>query len=232
MSDVPQTPDGAVETAQAAVEQSNPTPPWGDDFNAERAWKLVEDLRDDKEKLSSKASRYETDLDAFRELAEKHGFEIPDGDDEYDGFEADYGAASTDEEPYEDPYDSRLTRLEQWEQEQRLRADLDGLSAHVDELASEANLELSDEMKDLAMRLAVQDPQKIGPQQTQEAFKTFLGVLQGYGERYKDEYLKSKRADPGPQPGTAGEQKFDPKSPNADQERQARIAARLTALGE
>lgn len=42
-------------------------PPWGEDFDAEKAWKLVENLRADKEKL---ASRQVLDDDAKRKLVE------------------------------------------------------------------------------------------------------------------------------------------------------------------
>jgi hypothetical protein len=43
------------------------TPPWGDDFDAEKAWNLVQNLRADKEKL---AQRPVLDEDAKRKLAE------------------------------------------------------------------------------------------------------------------------------------------------------------------
>lgn len=43
------------------------TPPWGDDFDAEKAWNLVQNLRSDKEKL---AARPVLDDDAKRKLGE------------------------------------------------------------------------------------------------------------------------------------------------------------------
>jgi hypothetical protein len=44
-----------------------PAPPWGDDFDAEKAWNLVQNLRADKEKL---AQRPVLDDDARRKLSE------------------------------------------------------------------------------------------------------------------------------------------------------------------
>jgi hypothetical protein len=44
-----------------------PAPPWGEDFDAEKAWNLIQNLRSDKEKL---AQRPVLDDDARRKLAE------------------------------------------------------------------------------------------------------------------------------------------------------------------
>ena len=55
-------PDASA-TQQPAAE----TPPWGDDFNAEKAWNLVQNLRSDKEKL---AAREVLTDDAKAKLAE------------------------------------------------------------------------------------------------------------------------------------------------------------------
>ena len=50
------TPDAApAATPNVAPE----TPPWGEDFNAERAWTLVQNLRADKDKLSGKVGEFE-----------------------------------------------------------------------------------------------------------------------------------------------------------------------------
>lgn len=40
--------------ATPAVPAAAPAPPWGADFDQERAWKLVQDLRADKEKLAAR----------------------------------------------------------------------------------------------------------------------------------------------------------------------------------
>jgi hypothetical protein len=52
---------------QEQGQQQQPAPPWGDDFDAEKAWNLVQNLRADKEKL---ASRPVLDDDSKRKLAE------------------------------------------------------------------------------------------------------------------------------------------------------------------
>jgi hypothetical protein len=49
-------PDAPASTAPTAPAE---TPPWGDNFDASRAWSLIQGLRTDKEKLSGKVSTFE-----------------------------------------------------------------------------------------------------------------------------------------------------------------------------
>lgn len=69
----------AASTAPAATTEA---PPWGDDFDAGRAWTLVQNLRADKDKLSGKVTDFEkaaqaqadkekTDLQRATERAER-----------------------------------------------------------------------------------------------------------------------------------------------------------------
>ena len=51
----------------SAEGQQQPTPPWGDDFDPEKAWKLIQNLRDDNGKLKE---RPVLDEDAKRKVAE------------------------------------------------------------------------------------------------------------------------------------------------------------------
>jgi hypothetical protein len=59
----PAAPDAtsAPDPAAASTAPTAPaeTPPWGDDFNADRAWSLIKGLRGDKEKLTGKVSEFE-----------------------------------------------------------------------------------------------------------------------------------------------------------------------------
>jgi hypothetical protein len=48
----PQNP--AVPAQAAPTAPADPAPPWGADFDPERAWKLVQDLRTDKERLAAR----------------------------------------------------------------------------------------------------------------------------------------------------------------------------------
>ena len=69
------TPEQQQPEAQAVPEhQKAPeTPPWGDDFDPEKAWKLVQNLRADKEKLASRPTlspEQQQQLDEYNRLVE------------------------------------------------------------------------------------------------------------------------------------------------------------------
>ena len=67
-----QTPEQQQSEAQAAPEQKE-APPWGEDFDAEKAWKLVQNLRADKEKLASRpalTAEQQQQLDEYNRLVE------------------------------------------------------------------------------------------------------------------------------------------------------------------
>lgn len=69
------TPEQQAPEAQEAPAQQQPTeaPPWGDDFDAEKAWKLVQNLRADKEKLASRPTlnaEQQQQLDEYNRLVE------------------------------------------------------------------------------------------------------------------------------------------------------------------
>ena len=46
------------------------TPPWGDDFDAEKAWNLIQGLRADKTALQTKVSEIETERDTLATAAQ------------------------------------------------------------------------------------------------------------------------------------------------------------------
>lgn len=50
----PPAPEAPEATDPATPPATEPKPPWGDDFNAERAWQLVQDLRGDKARLQER----------------------------------------------------------------------------------------------------------------------------------------------------------------------------------
>jgi hypothetical protein len=48
------TPNPAANTSEPVATAPTDTPPWGEDFDAEKAWNLVQNLRSDKEKLQGR----------------------------------------------------------------------------------------------------------------------------------------------------------------------------------
>ena len=66
----PQEGAGSEETPKA---KEKPTPPWGTDeeFNPEKAWKLIQDLRSDKDKLKPLADKARELEDAQKSEVDK-----------------------------------------------------------------------------------------------------------------------------------------------------------------
>lgn len=56
------------EEQEQQQEQQVETPPWGEDFNAEKAWNLVQNLRGDKESLQTKLATAQSDQEELEQL--------------------------------------------------------------------------------------------------------------------------------------------------------------------
>jgi hypothetical protein len=87
MSDTPENntpaPD-APEAPAAAAQDAKPAPPWGDDFDAEKAWNLITNLRADKEKLSAReflTDDQKTKLAEYDKLVESRKTELEKAQD-------------------------------------------------------------------------------------------------------------------------------------------------------
>ncbi len=65
--------DAEKNTDTTETETKETTPPWGDNFDAARAWKLVQDLRGDKENLKKERDEARSEAAEFRTAAEKSG---------------------------------------------------------------------------------------------------------------------------------------------------------------
>src|SRR5688500_13361811 len=112
MVDEPVVP--AVEPEEAAqVAATEPAaPPWGDDFDAQRAWETITKLRGF-EKQAKEFERIQSDDDARAEWLKSQGYEI--ADDEPDD--------SDDEELFEEddpiaPVRTELEEIKQWKAQQ------------------------------------------------------------------------------------------------------------------
>ena len=70
MEDSPTPTDVEVVEATPSVEAPpTSTPPWGsdEDFNAERAWELIQNLRSDKDSLKTKADEYSSKVREYED---------------------------------------------------------------------------------------------------------------------------------------------------------------------
>lgn len=229
MSDDPTLPENGSGEAASAAEGS--PPPWGDDFNPERAWRTIEHLRGRERELESDAKafkRLQEDEDARLEWLAQQGYEIEDPEEipEYDEeVEEDLGDD-------DDPYDQRLAAIEQQVQAQAERdrqAQEDRAAqeflGHVEELAGAANTELSQE--DVLWIYHQSQANGFNPKATEKAFEAYQAHLEKIRQQAIEEYRTSKRA---PHFSTSGQSATQ--APNLDdpQARQQWMQERVANL--
>ena len=173
--------------------------------------KRYADLRSEFDRRNSLLDRArQGDIDAIREL----GFEVdqPDEDPTPDYVEDDPYAAKLSE------YEKQLSELSQWKQQQEAERVATGIRTHVETLAEEAGLNLTDYDKEVIFRGAVSGD-KIDPDTTAAAFKAHAEYLQSLQEQ-----LAPKGTPPRPGTGQAVEKQPDLDN---DQERREWMKAQL-----
>jgi hypothetical protein len=221
MSDVPETPDGAVEAAaqsagQAQQDQSTPVMPdgWTGEFDPARAKATIDRLRE----FEGQLKKLESDPQAFAEFAAQHGYEFVDDaeDDETPQWEQQY-----DETPTEDP---RISQMEQQLTELQHNREMEQLAAHVVELTSDANL--GEEDQRFLFELASQPGYT--PQRTEKIVKQHLAAIKAAEERAIENYRSSKRSPSPPLPGTPGE----PAPDLRDEKQRREYLAKLVAAAD
>lgn len=227
MSDVPETPDGAAEATQGVVEHAAPettTPPWGDDFQPEKAWGTIENLRRREKELEQserelKALR--SDPDRFREFASQHGYEFEEEPVEEPVYDEGY-----------DPVAAKVDALEQKIQQQEIAQTVKAIESHIDELASSAGVKLTARERQLVFQQSVSDGQPISEARTEQTFRDHVEWVKQLRDEGREEFIQSKRAPTPPPTGTSGEPQFDHSSPAAREARMAAIIqARMDAEG-
>ena len=243
MTDVPETPDalrsnGAAEAPQSGANSDSTTPPWGDDFNPERAWSTIQNLRAREKELSPYEKQLEklrSDDEAFLEFARERGFYVDTGepvDDDVlqgDQYQPDYSQEFGGEP---DPLQEVMTRqqqLEQWMIQQEGEKLASKVENHIDHLATEAKVELSDYERSQLFQAAVNVPKEISDRKTKQLFDQHVQWAKEREDAVIKRYLDSKRAPEQPPAGQAGEPAPDPRD---DKARKQRIAARIQALSE
>lgn len=202
MSDEPDTTAAeSAEAAQGAVTDEAPSteapPPWGEDFSPERAWQTITHLRGREKELEPHHKTLERlqsgeDLDTFRRLAEKYGFEVPD--EVEDELEDDGGE--------EDPRDQqlkqleeRLSRQEQQYVERTRREQWAGWTDHVKQLADAEGYELSErDLKRLAFESADEANFPIEPAAAKKILSDYLAESEEIAKARMERWKSSKKA--------------------------------------
>lgn len=193
------TEDQSSEAAETAAEGSD-SPPWGDDFDAQRAWNTIQNLRSETKELKQQSQRAREleqqwdDDEALLARLRERGYEFED-DEQYN------------DQGYDDP-DERITRQEarlaQLEAENARRA----FNADLDELASDAGVKLSARDR----QIIEGDTTKYGanPAALEKAFKEYVEERKAYEKSVIDAYVKGKKSAPRvPKVGSEATERLD-----------------------
>lgn len=173
-------PEAAPEQGTPAKEPEEPTVDYEQRYN---------DLRPEFDRATQEREQHRQEALAWQILA---------GTDEYDHDQiqaaADYlGVELADEEEEtedEDPYDQRLSKLEQAQNAQDEAENQRLFDNHLDELAEGAEVELS--KRDRRLLLIASHENGFSPEATEEAFKEFLDERKAHDKAVIDGYRKSK----------------------------------------
>lgn len=204
-----------TEPVEAAAEATTP-PPWGDDFNPERAWNTIQKQRDREKELEAEAKelhRLRNDPEAQKEFLESLGFEVPEDDDE------------PEETVEDDPINPRLSALEQKIQEREAAEAAKAFEDHLDELAKGKELELTPRQRKQILRDSIDAG--FSPEATEKAFNELVDELTDYERRAIERYTGSKKTPTVPPSSKSATQTPDLDDPKA---RQAWLKERAEAL--
>jgi hypothetical protein len=208
-------PDTAPDT-----ETTNEAPPWGEDFDAQRAWNTIQNLRTREKELEKAAKEYErltSDPDAYYEHGTRQGWVELDDDPEQEP-----EAESTD-----DPTARDVAELKAWKEQQDQERALNAFNSDLDRLAGDAEVELTPAQRKLIMVESLNNGWN--QEATQKAFESLKSDLDAYEQRVIERYRNSKKAPSPPRAGKQGEAEFDPTDRD---ERQKRMEAIIASAAE
>jgi hypothetical protein len=220
VSDLPNDPaDAPVETAQAAVEPTIESAPFDGEFDADRARRTIDHLRERERELEKQAREYQRlqqDDSAFKEFVSQRGYEIPDDEPEEPEFDL-------NEDPTAD-IRKTVDELRQWREQQEVDKALTAFNKDIDAKATEASVNLDKVDRDWLLQESIKGG--FTTDAVNNAFSQLAERNKQLEQAAVERYLASKRAPTPPQRGKAGAPEFDPRDRRA---RQAHFEALVAA---
>lgn len=214
----------SAEAAQGAVETEGSPPPWGDDFNPERAWQTITHLRGREKELEGEAKswkKFQEDEEFRRQQLAGLGYEFEEGEAEQDDDDLDYD----EETPKADP---RVEKLLEWQSQLEQERGQERFSRDLEKFAGDREVSgRAREWIEIATSRGGNNPKAL--EQAVKDWFEFEDSLLDQGRRSRP---KSPTPPSTPGAGKAGEQEFDRRNASTSQrqaQRQARIAAALEA---
>ena len=180
--------DGSAESTEAVqeTEAADDTPPWGDDFQPERAWQTITNLRGREKELEPDAKawkRFRED-EEFRNqfLRDELGFEIVDQEDT-DEEDEDYGEDDQGRDP-------RVDSLLEWQRQQQAEKEAERFNQDFKEFVGDRELS---ERAERAIRLEA-GAGRMSPKDLKEAIDGWVAYEDQLRAEARDGYRQSKKA--------------------------------------
>lgn len=220
--EVPDTPD-AEEQAPTADDTQHSSPPWGEDFDAERAWSTIQTQRQAEKDLKAQVAEYEQLLGNPDALLNQLGYETVADEDEQQ-FDPGY-------QEQEDPLAEIRGQVDQiqgtlaQQQAQEIHREM---GDHIDSLLTESDLKLTKKQKAAIAAEAWNDGDP-SPAHTAQVVKDWADDLAAYRDEAVSGYRKSKRAPRAAPQGQPGSKQVDFSN---EEERQRMFAELMAAEGD
>lgn len=199
VSDDQERPDEATADAQGAVQAETSSPPWGEDFDADRAWRSIQAGRETekelKERLRAEQSAWDDEDAVYKRISEKFPHWLEDGTqdsvDDDDEFEDD------------DPRDQELKELrerqaahDEWIAEQKNQAQMRAYHADVDEVQTAKEVVFDEDDRVLIAQKAASytDGQGFGKKELEKAVDWLIARDERIAQTRLEQVKSSKRA--------------------------------------
>jgi hypothetical protein len=195
VSDDQERPDEAPADAQGAVQAETPSPPWGEDFDADRAWRSIQAGRETekelKERLRAAEAAWDDEDAAYQRVSEKFPHWLEDT----------ASVESDDDDEFEDdPTHAELAALkeqaqthQEWIAQQQAQEFKRDFNKHVSELCGD-EIELDDEDREFILQRSLSDKAGPGPDATERAFKWLTSRYTAREQAALERVTSSKRA--------------------------------------
>lgn len=184
------------EVPQEQAPETSEAPPWGDDFDAERAWKTITSQREREKELEPDAKAFKRlrdgeDPDTFKEIMEAYGYQIPEDDD--DSYE-------DDEEDFVDPVVKEIEDLKQFKQSLEMERQIQAFNDEVERLAEAEGFKPED-LDDMDRLLIAQSANTGRNFDIKKGFEAFLDYEKAKEQKAIERYKKSLEAPSSPVSG-------------------------------
>lgn len=181
-------PDTPVDAAQGA--EATEAPPWGDDFDAGKAWNTITTQRQAEKELKEELRQIREDREAFLKFTEQHHRDLlADEEDEAAGSEEDVEFEDDDQIA---PVRKDLDEIKAWQQEREAERVAAQIRTDLTAINEGSDWELDQFDHEQIVAAASRDPKGFDKAALERAHKSYIDRLNKAGEVYVERAKKPK----------------------------------------